>query len=188
MSDEIPILNMQQTKADQPLVTDVKQVLVITNDSTVFLTKKWVSAYEMFGGRFTEVRNLVDRLKKHAQTSFGVISGQFGFVPSNYVIMEYSNVPSCKEEYEEAQERTDFVGKVEFVCRGFFDSIVVCVPKDMFAMLMPVLPRDKVIAVTSPDFKDACEERGWTFLPRSGARVGNENADRIIELVDELEK
>ena len=188
MSDEIPILNMQTPRADQPLESDVKQVLVITNDSTVFVTKQWVSAYDMFGGRFTEVKNLVDRLKKHAQTSFGVISGQFGFVPSNYVIMNYPNVPSCKEEYEETQERTDFVGKIEYVCRGFFDRIVVCVPKDMFAMLIDVLPRDKVIAVTSPDFEEVCREHGWTFLPRKGARVGNENADAIIELIDKLEK
>ena len=188
MSDEIPILNMQKPKADQPFESEVKQVLVITNDSTVFLTKKWVSAYEMFGGRFTEVKNLAERLKKYAQVSFGVISGQFGFVPSNYVIMDYDNVPSCKEEYEELQERTDFVGKIEFITRGFFDRVIVCVPKDMFAMLIDSLPRGKVIAVTSPDFKDVCEERGWTFLPRSGARVGSDNADRICEFIENLEK
>ena len=39
-----------------------KRVLVISNDSTVFLKNGFVSAFEMFGGRLTEVKNLVARL------------------------------------------------------------------------------------------------------------------------------
>ena len=47
--------------------------------------------------------------------------------------------------------------------------------------------RDGVlIAVTSPDFKEECEKRNWTFLERRGARVGNDNADEIERIVREL--
>ena len=98
MSD-IPVLNGVRGPEPVEYVPQRKQVLVITNDSTVFLTDRWVSAYEMFGGRVTEVKNLVERLSEHAQVSFGIISGQYGFVPANYVVMRYSNVPSCREEF-----------------------------------------------------------------------------------------
>lgn len=185
MSD-IPVLNGVRGPEPVGYVPQRKQVLVITNDSTVFLTDRWVSAYEMFGGRVTEVKNLVERLSEHAQVSFGIISGQYGFVPANYVVMRYPNVPSCREEYQEAQDRTDYAGKIAFLTRGFFDRIVVCVPKDMFAIIRDSLPDGRVIAVTSPEFEDYCVGRGWTFLPRSGARVGSANADRIEGIVRSL--
>lgn len=161
-----------------------KLILVISNDSTVFLSNGFVSAFDMFGGRLTEVKNLVTRLKEVSNTSFAIISGKFGFVPSNYVIDRYDNVPACKEDYEDLQRRKDFVGQTEFIARAF-DRIIVCVPKDMFAMLMPVLPKDRVIAVTNECFKEECEKNGWTFYLRKGARVGEKNADAIVKQIEE---
>ena len=166
---------------------DKKRVLVISNDSSVFLKQGFVSAFEMFGGRLTEVKNLVARLDGVCEISFAIISGKFGFIPANYVVMQYPNVPSCKKDYEELQERKDFVGKTGYIARAF-DKVIVCVPKDMFAMLIDVLPSEKVIAVTSPEFKDECAKRGWTFYQRSGARVGKENADAIVNEVAFLTK
>lgn len=161
-----------------------KKILVISNDSTVFLKEGFVSAFEMFGGRLTEVKNLVARLdtelRKTCETSFAIISGRFGFIPANYVVMPYTDVPSNKEEYQELQERKDFVGKVEYISKAF-DRIIVCVPKDMFSMIEGVLPDGKVIAVTNPAFEGMCRERGWSFYPRKGSRVGNDNADAIVE-------
>ncbi|MDO5862483.1 MAG: hypothetical protein Q4Q58_06815, partial [Thermoplasmata archaeon] len=58
-----------------------KRILIVTNDSTVFLTKNRItSVFEMFGGRVTEVKNLVKRLdtavdakgRKLCDVSFGV--------------------------------------------------------------------------------------------------------------------
>lgn len=161
-----------------------KRILVISNDSAVFLSSGFVSAYDMFGGRLTEVKNLVDRLKGVGDVSFAIISGKFGLVPSNFVIGRYDWVPSRKEDYAELQKRKDFVGQVQLICRAF-DRIIVCVPKDMFTMLMPVLPEDRVIAVTSNDFREECEKNGWTFYPRKGTRVGRENADAIVDQIDE---
>ena len=188
MSDEIPVIN--QTKKVQPIAYKKKEtehhVLVITNDSTVFLTKRWVSAFEMFGGRITEVEKLVCDIEDICHVSFGIISGRFGFIPADYVVMPYDNVPSCKEDYEEAQERTDYAGKIRQMITPIYDRIVVCVPKDMFAMLMPALPKERVIAVTNEIYKDECERRGWTYLPRVGARVGNENRDKILEIIRDL--
>lgn len=162
-----------------------RRILVISNDSTVFLKNGFVSAFEMFGGRLTEVKNLVERLDEVCDVSFAIISGKFGFIPANYVVMKYDNVPSCKEEYEELQERKDFVGHTEFIANAF-DKIIVCVPKDMFSMLMPVLPNGRVIAVTNEIYKEECQKRGWTYYPRKGARVGNENADAIVEQIKEF--
>ncbi len=161
-----------------------KRILVISNDSTVFLSNGFVSAFEMFGGRLTEVKKLVERLNDVCDISFAIISGEFGFIPANYVVRKYDNVPSCKEEYEDLQKRKDFVGQAKFICQAF-DRIIVCVPKDMFAMLMPALPKERVIAVTNECFKEDCEKNGWTFYLRKGARVGDANADAIVKQIDE---
>ena len=162
-----------------------KKVLVITNDSTVFLSDGYVSAYEMYGGRLTEVRNLYDRLAEITTTNFGIITGKFGFIPSNHVVMKYDFVPSCKEDYVKLQEEKDFVGMTGFLVKPF-DKVVICVPKDMFEMLIPVLPDNKVIAVTNRKFKKHCKEHGWSFYLRKGARVGNANADAIVKEIQEF--
>ena len=161
-----------------------KRILVISNDSTVFLSNGFVSAFEMFGGRLTEVKNLVARLNDVCDISFAIISGEFGFIPANYVVRRYDRVPSCKEDYEELQERKDFVGQTRFITQAF-DRVIVCVPKDMFAMLIPALPKGKVIAVTNECFKEECERNGWTYYPRKGARVGDANADAIVKQIEE---
>ena len=161
-----------------------KRVLVISNDSTVFLKNGFVSAFEMFGGRLTEVKNLVARLNDVCDISFAIISGEFGFIPANYVIRKYDRVPSCKEEYEELQERKDFVGQTRFITQAF-DRIIVCVPKDMFSMLIPALPKGRVLAVTNECYKEVCEKNGWSYYLRKGARVGDANADAIVKEIEE---
>jgi hypothetical protein len=170
----------------------MKSVLVITNDSTVFLKKGLASAFEMFGGRMTEVKHLVARLDtaenngtKMCDVSFGVISSRFGFVPGNYVITNYDNIMSTREDYERVQEEKDYLGQLELITE-YFDLVIVCVPKDMFALMLEhgTLPREKVIAVTNPVFEKECAKRGWTYLERKGARVGNENADRIFNIIE----
>ena len=161
-----------------------KRILVISNDSTVFLKNGFVSAFEMFGGRLTEVKNLVARLDKVCDISFAIISGEFGFIPANYVVRKYDRVPSCKEEYEELQERKDFVGTTRFITQAF-DRIIVCVPKDMFSMLIPALPKGRVLAVTNECYKEVCEKNGWSYYPRKGARVGDANADAIVKEIEE---
>ena len=73
----------------------MKRILIVTNDSTVFLVKNRIAtAFELFGGRVTEVKNLVKRLdtavddrgQKLCDVSFGVITTKYGFVPGNYQI------------------------------------------------------------------------------------------------------
>ncbi len=164
---------------------NTKRILVLSNDSTVFLSNGFVSAFEMFGGRLTEVKRLVERLDEVCDISFAIISGEFGFIPANYVVRKYDRVPSCKEEYEDLQKRKDFVGHAKFICQAF-DKIIVCVPKDMFAMLIPALPKGRVIAVTNECFREECEKNGWTFYLRKGARVGDSNADAIVKQISEF--
>ena len=188
MSEDIPIVN-QRPKV-QPVAYKKKEgehhVLVITNDSKVFLTDKWVSAFEMFGGRATEVEKLVCDIEEICNVSFGIITGRFGFIPADYVITPYTEVPECKEDYEDLQARVDYAGKIRQFATPIFDRIVVCVPKDMFAIIKDSLPDDRVIAVTNEIYREECERRGWTYLPRVGARVGNENRDAILDIIRSL--
>ena len=181
------------------LMTETKlkpRVLVVTNDSTVFLVKNRIATpFELFGGRMTEVKNLVKRLdtavgddgEKLCDLSFGVITTKYGFVPGNYNITSYNHVMSNAEEYRAADEATEFVAKTAYLTRPF-DKIIMCVPKDMFRMFLDsnFLEYDKFIMVTSPDFKKECEDRGWTWLERRGARVGDVNADEIERIVREM--
>ena len=173
------------------------RILVVTNDSTVFLKNKNLvaQAYDMFGGRVTEVKNLVARLdtavkedgSKLCDVSFGVISTKYGFVPGNYMISGYDEVMDSKEGYLDCEERKQFVEQVSYLTQPF-DKTIICVPKEMFRMFLEAdqIRDGVVIAVTSPEFKEECEKRNWTFLERKGARVGAENADKIEELIRAL--
>ena len=172
-------------------------VLVITNDSAVFLKNGVASAYEMFGGRVQEVKRLVARLdlakkkdsSKLCEVSFGMVTSRFGYVPANYTVMAYPNeeVMATPEDYERVQEQKDYLGVISYTSK-LFDRIVVCVPAAMFALMLDhdTLPQGRVIAVTSPLFKDGCTERDWLFLERNGPRVGSANADAIVEQIYEL--
>lgn len=159
------------------------RVLVITNDSAVFLKNGLCSAEEMFGGRVREVRNFCDRLSSVCDVSFGVISGRFGFVPGSYTIMPYGEITDTPEAYVELQMRKDYATKINMVSR-IFDRTIVFVPKAMMAVLLDsdAFP-GKVIAVTDGMFREYFEERGWSWYGRSGARIGRENADRIFKEV-----
>ena len=183
----------------KPYPTAPTLVLVITNDSTVFLKTGVASAFEMFGGRCQEVKNLVARLdtacctgkpeKKLCQVSFGIVTSKYGYIPADYTVMPYpkEEVMDSPEDYEDLQKRKNFLGIIEYTCK-LFDRIVVCVPKHMMKMILDsnALPNGRVIAVTSPDFKDECEKRDWLFLERKGARVGDANADIIFEEVRKI--
>lgn len=173
-----------------------KRILIVTNDSEVFLNPNRIdTAFNMFGGRVTEVKKLVARLdtavdgdgKKLCDVSFGVITTQYGFVPGNYQIVSYPKVMSDREGYEDCENRKQFVEQVSYLCKPF-DKVIMCVPKDMFAMFIEadLIDDGKLIAVTNPCFKDECEKRGWIYLERKGARVGNDNADKIEESIRQL--
>ncbi|MDR1690260.1 MAG: hypothetical protein LBR42_00260 [Candidatus Methanoplasma sp.] len=174
------------------MTTNLKSVLVITNDSTVFLKKGLATAFEMFGGRAEEVKKLVARLdtaekdgRKMCDVSYGVISSRFGFVPGNYVITNYDGVMAGKEDYERVQKEKDYLGHLKRASM-YFDRIVVCVPKEMFEMMLAdeTFQHGKVMAVTSLDFEQDCIERNWIFMERKGPRIGAENSERIFRQIE----
>ncbi|MDR0508647.1 MAG: hypothetical protein LBG63_02310 [Candidatus Methanoplasma sp.] len=172
--------------------TNLRSVLIITNDSTVFLKKGLATAFEMFGGRTEEIKNFVAKLdtaqkngRKMCDVSYGVISTRFGFVPGNYVITNYDNVMSKKEDYERVQREKDYLGQLKQIAI-YFDRIIICVPNDMFAMMLEneTFQKGKVIAITGKAFKEDCTKRNWAFFERKGARLGNENAEKIFKLIE----
>lgn len=182
-----------------PLMTETvlkKRILIITNDSTVFKDKRrLLSAWEMFEGRVTEVKNLVARLdtavdgkgEKLCDVSFGIISTKYGFVPGNYMVTGYDDVMCDAAGYQECQDRKQYIEQISYLTQPF-DLVVFCIPKDMFRMFLDAdqIRDGIVVAVTSPEFKDRVEAKNWHFLERSGARVGSENADEIERIVREL--
>ena len=181
------------------LLTDLhmnKRILIVTNDSKVFKDKsKLLSAFEMFEGRATEVKNLVARLdtakdekgRKLCDVSYGVITARYGFVPGNYMITGYDETMDTREEFIAVDQKKQFVEQVSYLTRPF-DKVIFFMPKEMFRLFLEAnqIADGKLIAVTNPEFQSECERRGWTYLERKGARVGNENADRIEEIVRDL--
>lgn len=190
---------MEQTKSKtEPVAaprTGRKNIMVVTNDSEVTTSDKLESAGKLYGGRVTEIREFVKSLEKEfgeegdntMNISFGLITTYFGFVPSNYSIAKYKYAMSNKKEYQITQDQRDYAGKLEYVSRGF-DKVILCVPKEMFRILVDndALHHGKVIAVTSKEFRELCEERDWMFLERRGARLGKKNAERIKKYLREL--
>ncbi|HKM09463.1 MAG TPA: hypothetical protein VJX93_03115 [Candidatus Methanomethylophilaceae archaeon] len=172
-----------------------KKILVVTNDSTVALTNKLESAGELYGGRVTEIRDFVKSIEKEfgnegsntVDVSFGLITTYFGFVPSTYCITRYAYAMSDKDQYQLTQDKRDYAGTLEFVSRGY-DRVLICVPKEMFRILVDnnALHDGKIIAVTTKEFKGLCEERGWTYLERKGARLGKENAEQVRQILRDL--
>jgi hypothetical protein len=173
-----------------------KRILIVTNDSKVFKDKnRLLSAFEMFEGRATEVKNLVARLDtakddkggKLCDVSYGVITARYGFVPGNYMITGYDETMDTREEFMAVDARKQFVEQVSYITRPF-DKTVFCMPKEMFRLFLErdLIDRGKLIAVTNPEFEEECRKRDWAYLERKGARVGNDNADRIEEIVREL--
>ncbi len=104
-------------------------VLVITNDSTVFLRDGIASAFEMFGGRAQEVKKTAAQLdtakkkdgSKLCEVSFGMVTSRFGYVPADYTVMPYpaATVMAKKEDYERVQEEKDYLGKINYTSKIF---------------------------------------------------------------------
>ena len=116
-----------------------------------------------------------------------MITARYGFVPGNYMITGYDETMDTREEFMTVDARKQFVEQVSYITRPF-DKTVFCMPKEMFRLFLErdLVDRGKLIAVTNPEFEEECRKRDWVYLERKGARVGNDNADRIEEIVREL--
>ena len=156
-------------------------VLVITNDSTVFRYEE-ASAEEMFGGRVTEVRNLKNRLSEKCNTLFSIISGKYGLIPGNEKIVKYSYVPDSLSEYSETEKRTGFAKAVSDATKDF-DVTLIFIPKEMFRMIIKEQLHGTVIAATSLEFKEQFQRNGGRFYERKGARIGKQNAEDIVNFI-----
>jgi hypothetical protein len=175
--------------------SDKKKLLIVTNDSEAFLSKKLEAAGDLFGGRVTEIKDFVKSMESEFGkegndtwvVSFGIISTLFGFVPSTYCITQYSYAMNNKEQYQAVQDRKDYAGTLEYVSRGY-DKVLVCVPKEMFRIMVDnfAFHKGKIIAVTSKEFEGVCKEYDWVFLERKGARLGKENAEKVRQVIRDI--
>lgn len=140
-------------------------------------------AGDRLGGRFTEVRNLFDRLSAEHEACLKVISGRYGLIESSDPIVPYDLPVESRKGIEDLEERTRFVEDLFRAMKGQ-ECVVFLLPKGFVELLKEreVFVTDHtVIAVTSRDFKGYLDQRSnCLFMERRGARVGRENA-RLIQ-------
>jgi hypothetical protein len=103
------------------------------------------------------------------------------------MITGYEETMDTREEFMAVDANKGYVEQVSYLTRPF-DKTIFCMPKEMFRLFleMDAIENGKLIAVTNPEFEEECKKRDWVYLERKGARVGNENADKIEELIREL--
>lgn len=146
-------------------------------------------AGDRLGGRFTEVRNLHDRLSAEHEASLKVISGRYGLIDASDPIVPYHHPVGSKREIDELERRTGFVEDLVRVMKEY-ECVVFLLPKAFVGVLKErgVFVTDgTVIAVTSRDFKECLDRRpNCLFMERRGARVGRENAGLIRSTLKRL--
>jgi hypothetical protein len=190
------------------------RTLIITNDSQMFLpgwmgnpkrgvgyeeyknslsfgtdqVEVYLPAWEMFGGRFTEIRRLRERLSEMVPTDLDIISGEYGLISSEMTICPYDRPMDSPTEVLGLESRTRFSSDV--VRRiGEHGLTVVLLPKAFVSFLLDKGSFECMehgIVITSPSLFDRFEGDGILLLERMGARVGSKNAERVIGHVRSL--
>lgn len=156
------------------------RILLITNDSTVFLSDR-SKAKDIFGGRVTEVKGFLDRLERYDIT-FKIVTGRYGLVDGNDVISKYQEVADSEIKYKELQKRLDYASSIKDA--GSYDFIIILLPKGMVRILIENdALHGNIMAVTSLEFLKIFKERGWHHFERKGARIGKKNAENMIAAI-----
>jgi cytoplasmic iron level regulating protein YaaA (DUF328/UPF0246 family) len=149
----------------------------------------------MFSGMFSEVRTFSNRLASIAPTDLYIISGRYGLINENHLIIPYSKDVKTIPELKNLNEKTRFVEKMQslindstctifllpsqyvkfFITLGIFDSI----PK-----------KHSIIVVTSSQNIDSLSKYpNFTVLSRKGvARLGYKNFNKIVEQIKDNRK
>ncbi len=146
-----------------------------------FLEDYRAPAKEFFGGRFTEVRNLASSLPG---AELAVISGRYGLVDGEELLLPYRCYVESKEEVGMLQRRTRFVEALQ--SRHADHDLLLFLPRAFMECILSRWqgPMDRTIAVTSPSLFPELESRGAACLPRRGPRVGSANAESIRRMVE----
>lgn len=145
-------------------------------------------ARKMFTGMFTEVREFKEQLAEQACVSLHIISGRYGLLDENELIVPYVSNINDIEALKELDNRTCFSSKMaEYANKA--DIIIMLLPIHYINYLMSknwfTIPSymTKIIMVSSKHFKDQFSDMpNIIVLERKGvARIGATNKKMIIE-------
>ena len=132
------------------------RVHIVSNDSTVFL-KDQGDVSEIFGGRYTEVRNFCKRASLRYEIKISIITGEYGLLTSPHRISRYEKITDSKEEYVKLERKFCYSKKI-FEESKSVDVLILFVPKDMTKIILQQGNNDcKLITVTNyiPKYKES---------------------------------
>ncbi len=139
-------------------------------------------ATEMFGGRFTEVRNLASAI---SGAGMAIISGRYGLVGEEDLLLPYRCYVESRQDVELLQQRTGFMESLRQQ-HAHNDVLLLFLPRAYLEHLLTHWQgsMDRMLVVTSPRLFPELEARGATCLPRRGPRVGSANAEAVRRMVN----
>ncbi len=159
---------------------------IVSNDSTVFL-KDQGDVAEIFGGRYTEVRNFCNRASLMYDVKISVITGEHGLITSPHCINRYEKITNSKEDYIKLEKRFCY-SKTVWEESKSTDALILFVPKDMTEIILQRCDTNcKLITVTNFTPKYELINPNWHLIERKGARIGKKNEKIIFEILQNIE-
>lgn len=180
------------------------KVLIITNESEIFLVQDdngrhsrryaqlseeessgMVPAKELFGGRFTEVRSFRDRISRKVYAEMAIITKGNGLIEGRTLIKPYLGYVSTYQDICDTEEKYALCENLRKMMDGYHITIF-CIPKNILSFFIDrdvFSIKSKIIFITSRDLDIRLHNDSYILLPRRGARVGRDNAQKIEQIL-----
>lgn len=159
---------------------------VVSNDSTVFLRDQG-DVSEIFGGRYTEIRNFCNRASVMYEVKISVISGKYGLITSPHCICKYKKITDSKEDYIRLEKKFCYSRKIWEESESS-DVLILFVPKDMTKIILQQCNSNcKVITVTNFAPENDITNPDLYLIKRKGARIGKKNEQIIFEILQSID-
>jgi hypothetical protein len=188
---------------DKEIISLLEENSLPLPDNNIDLEEKYLEilhehirpARTMFAGMFTEVREFKDCLSNYADTSLYIISGRYGLLRDDEIIIPYVSKISNPKDIEALEKRTNFSQRmIEKAIDS--DVILICLPTYFISYLLTINwfsrldPNSLVVLVSSKHFKEIFSDmQNVKLLERKGvARIGSPNKEEIILFLDTLSR
>ncbi len=158
---------------------------VVSNDSTVFL-KDQGDISEIFGGRYTEVRNFCNRASLIYEVKVSIITGEYGLVTSPRCIYKYKKITDSTEDYVKLEKKFCYAKRIWEESKSS-DVLILLVPKDMIEIILQQCNSScKLISVTNFVPRNEIVDPNWHLIRRKGARIGKKNENTIFDILQNI--
>lgn len=184
------------------------EILIISNESEIFIIQsdeerrslrytqlsegeshRMVPAEDLFGGRFTEVRNLRNQLACKVKVKLAIVTRKYGLIEGEERITPYLGYVSNTQgicEIEENFALCETIRKMIDAC----DMAIICLPKNILSFFIRnqvFSKKSKIVFITTEDLAINLKGDYFITMPRRGARVGKDNAQRLLQICDKLD-